>query len=108
VTSYGARRAGPTSRRHHDSRSVTSIGIVLVAGSFARVTARRRFAQPPQNLSAAPLTAPQLAHAPGSPLPQPPQCFLHGSLSWWQDRQVIEDAIPPGSTVLSRRKGKLE
>jgi hypothetical protein len=85
---------------------MTSIGIVLSAVGFATVAARRRFAHPPQNLSAAPLTEPQLEQAPGRPLPQPPQCLRQGSLSCRQDRQVI--AISVGSTDLLRRKGKLE
>ena len=87
---------------------MTSIGIVLSANAFVTVTARRRFAQPPQNFSAGPLTEPQVAHAPGSPLPQPPQCLRQGSLSCRQERQVIGVAMSVGSTDLPRRKGKLE
>jgi hypothetical protein len=91
----------------YGTRSViTSIGIVLSADAFDTVTPRKRFAQPPQNFSAGPLTEPQVAHAPGSPLPQPPQCLRQGSLSCRQERQVI--AISVGSTDLPRRKGKLE
>jgi hypothetical protein len=87
---------------------ITSIGIVLSANGFETATARKRFAQPPQNLSVGPFTEPQVEHAPGSPLPQPPQCLRQGSLSCWQERQVIGDAMSVGSTDLLRRKGKLE
>ncbi len=58
----------------------TSIGIVCSAGSFGRSTRRSRLAHPPQNFSAGPLTQAQVAHAPGRPLPQPPQNFRQGSL----------------------------
>ncbi len=87
---------------------ITSIGIVVSANGFTSVTARRRFAQPPQNRSVGPLTEPQVAHAPGSPLPQPPQCLRQGSLSCRQERQLMGVAISAGSTDLLRRKGKLE
>ena len=93
----------------YGTRSViTSIGIVLSANTFVSVTARRRFAQPPQNFSVGLLTEPQVAHAPGSPLPQPPQYLRQGSLSCRQERQVIDVAISVGSTDQLRRKGKLE
>lgn len=59
-----------------------SIGVVesyfsAIAGLITRATepvdGRSAFAQPPQNLSSARFTAPQLLQPPGSPLPHPPQ-----------------------------------
>jgi hypothetical protein len=64
------------------SQSTSRMSIGVVASNFSLRSgatdpngciARKAFAQPPQNLSSARFTAPQLLQPPGNPLPQPPQ-----------------------------------
>jgi hypothetical protein len=45
----------------------------LIVGFSEPLDGLSTFAQPPQNLSSARFTAPQLLQPPGSPLPHPPQ-----------------------------------